>query len=108
MNAPIEDVALMGVKEAAVNLLLRNVFIIIYISYDNIQMSYDKVVDMVSTEMVCNPDQFRRMDLSVVFYSSGTALLVPWPGEQSRLLAPIRPFDSTVLYSLSPSTQGLL
>ena len=53
---------------------------------------------MVSTEMVCNPDQFRRMDVSIVFYSSGTALLVPWPEEQSRLLAPIRPFDSTVLY----------
>jgi len=54
-------------------------------------------VDMVSTEMVCNPDQFRRMDVSVVFFSAGNALLVPWPEEQSRLLAPIRPFDSTVL-----------
>ena len=37
-----------------------------------------------------------KLDISVPFYSAGSALLVPWPDEESRLLAPIYPFQPTV------------
>jgi len=40
---------------------------------------------------------FSRLDISITLYSAGTALIAPWPDEESRLLAPIHPFQSTVI-----------
>jgi len=39
---------------------------------------------------------YRQLDISIPLFSAGIALLVPWPEEESRLLAPIRPFQSMV------------
>jgi len=38
------------------------------------------------------------MDVSIPLYTAGTALMVPWPEEESRLLAPIYPFQPTVTF----------
>ena len=39
---------------------------------------------------------FQQVDISIPLFSAGIALLVPWQEEESRLLAPIHPFQSMV------------
>ena len=51
---------------------------------------------MTSTDIQLIWKLFNLFDVSVPFYTAGTAFLVPWPDEESRLLAPIYPFQPTV------------
>jgi len=46
--------------------------------------------------MVLSWSLFNRLDVSIPLFAGGAVLMVPWPGEESRLLAAIRPFQSTV------------
>ena len=46
--------------------------------------------------MILSWSLFNRLDISIPFYTGGPVLMVPWPGEESRLLATIRPFQLTV------------
>ena len=43
-------------------------------------------------------ETFLRMDISVPIEIEPYGLIVPWPKEESRLLAPIRPFQPMVIY----------
>ena len=47
--------------------------------------------------MIVSLSLFNRLDISIPLYAAGPVLMVPWPGEESRLLAAIRPFQSTVI-----------
>ena len=51
---------------------------------------------MTSTDIQLIWKLFNLFDVSVPFYTAGTAVLVPWPDDESRLLAPIYPFQPTV------------
>lgn len=53
-------------------------------------------VDVVTTAVTLFLTRFSRFDVSVPLYTSGVALMVPWPDEVSRLLAPIQPFQPMV------------
>jgi len=51
---------------------------------------------------------FNRLDVSIPLYTAGSALIVPWPEEGSRLLiAPIHPFQPMVL-SLNITLKSVL
>ena len=54
-------------------------------------------VDVVTTDAALFLARFHKFDVSIPLYTSGVALLVPWPDEQSRLLAPIHPFQPMVM-----------
>ena len=54
-------------------------------------------MDVVTTEVALYLARFSRFDVSIPLYTSGVALMVPWPDEESRLLAPIRPFQPMVI-----------
>ena len=47
-------------------------------------------------------ETFLRMDISVPMEIEPYGLIVPWPKEESRLLAPIRPFQPMVIYKWLP------
>jgi len=49
------------------------------------------------TRIALGVQDFIRLDVSIPLFSTGTALLVPWPDEESRLLAPVHPFQPTVI-----------
>lgn len=46
-----------------------------------------KEADIAATRMVLTVREFTRLDVSIPLSSAGTALLVPLPDEESRLLA---------------------
>ncbi len=54
-------------------------------------------VDIATTDFVLYLSLFSRFDVSIPLYTAGVALIVPWPDEESRLLAPIHPFQPTVI-----------
>ena len=43
---------------------------------------------------------YQTCDMSNPILNQPYELIVPWPEEESRLLAPIRPFQPLVIYSL--------
>jgi len=53
--------------------------------------------DIAVTQMLLSWSLFNRLDVSIPLYTAGSALIVPWPEEESRLLAPIHPFQPMVL-----------
>jgi len=57
---------------------------------------YKQEADMTSTDTQLYYGLFRRFDVSIPLYTAGTAFMVPWPDEESRLLAVIHPFQPTV------------
>ena len=54
-------------------------------------------MDIATTQIIMSLNNFERFDISIPLYAAGPVLMVPWPGEESRLLAAIRPFQSTVI-----------
>ena len=52
--------------------------------------------DMTSADTQLYWGLFNRFDVSIPFYTASTAFMVPWPDEESRLLALIYPFQLTV------------
>ena len=46
--------------------------------------------------IVATPSAYFLVDLTVQVLMKPYRLIVPWPDEESRLLAPIRPFDPKV------------
>ena len=58
----------------------------------------DKEADITALGLVAVPEIVKLIDASVPVMMNPLRLLVPWPEEESRLLAPIRPFQLTVNY----------
>lgn len=56
---------------------------------------------MLTKEAIPTPDRLKEMDFTIPLVITRYRFLVPWPKEESRLLAPIRPFQSMVAYSFS-------
>jgi len=54
-------------------------------------------VDVITTTVTLFLARFIRFDVSIPLYTSGVALMVPWPDEENRLLAPIHPFQPMVI-----------
>jgi len=54
-------------------------------------------VDIATTDFLLYLSVFSRFDVSIPLYTAGTAIITPWPDEESRLLAPIHPFQPTVI-----------
>ncbi len=54
--------------------------------------------DIATTDIQLFLRIYSQFDTSIPFYSAGSAFMVPWPDEESRLLAPIYPFQPTVYY----------
>jgi hypothetical protein len=48
--------------------------------------------------LVANPERYKQLDITVPAMIDPYHLVVPWPKEESRLLAPIRPFQPIVNY----------
>lgn len=46
--------------------------------------------------IIPSPEKYQIIDMSVPVMIEKYHIVVPWPKEQSRLLAPIRPFQPTV------------
>ena len=55
-----------------------------------------KEADMTSADTQLYWSLFNRFDVSIPLYTASTAFMVPWPDEESRLLALIYPFQLTV------------
>ena len=58
-------------------------------------------VDIATTDVVLYLSLFSRFDVSIPLYTAGTAIITPWPNEESRLLAPTYPFQPTVILYIS-------
>ena len=57
----------------------------------------NKETDVSTIAMTMNHKHYtQQVDLSIPIYSEPYRLLVPWPAEENRLLAPIRPFQPLV------------
>ena len=54
-------------------------------------------VDVITTTVTLFLARFIRFDISIPLYTAGSALMVPWPDEESRLLAPTHPFQPMVI-----------
>ena len=65
-------------------------FIIMYLQIKEVNIT-TKFVLLVFNE--CD-----RVDCSIPLHTSRVSLMVPWPEEESRILAPIRPFQTKVYY----------
>ena len=52
--------------------------------------------DMTSADIQLYWGLSSRFDVSIPLYTASTAFMVPWPDEESRLLALIYPFQLTV------------
>ena len=65
-------------------------------TFINLYYTFVQEADITSTDIQLYWGLFSRFDVSVPFYTAGTAFMVPWPDEESRLLAPIYPFQLTV------------
>lgn len=53
-------------------------------------------MDVITYGMKENIDACSRMDCSFPLMPLTAGMMVPWPEEKSRLLAPIQPFEPTV------------
>ena len=60
-------------------------------------ISVVKEIDVVTRMMGLNLDYYTQMDCSLPLYLTGTKLIVPWPDQETPILAPIRPFEYKVL-----------
>ena len=52
--------------------------------------------DILAIGLVASPLAYSQVDISVPVMMEPFRLIVPWPEEESRLLAPIRPFQPIV------------
>ena len=50
--------------------------------------------------IIPNPEKYQMVDMSVPILIESYFIVVPWPAEESRLLAPIRPFEPYVINRL--------
>lgn len=46
--------------------------------------------------IIPSPEKYQMIDMSVPVMIEKYYIVVPWPNEESRLLAPIRPFQPIV------------
>jgi len=56
---------------------------------------------MMANGLVMSHAKFLLFDIASYMLIEPFQLLVPWPQEESRLLAPIRPFQLTVSYKVT-------
>ena len=54
-------------------------------------------VDMAPFGIMPSPEKYQIIDMSVPVMIEQYYIVVPWPKEKSRLLAPIRPFQPIVM-----------
>ena len=59
-----------------------------------------KEVDIAPIGLVASPLQYKQIDVSVPKMFEPYILIVPWPKEESRLFASIRPFQPMVWFWL--------
>ena len=59
-------------------------------------MHHHQVADVGPIGLVANPDKYKQVDISVPKMIEPYIIIVPWPKEESRLLASIRPFQPMV------------
>jgi len=100
-----DEVRKVGRKEASFNLLLRKVPFFHYsfivegcINIINIFMV--KEVNMTAVFVYLSLLECSRADCTIPLLTAKNKLMVPWPDEESRIIAPLKPFQFEV--SMSP------
>ena len=56
----------------------------------------NKETDIFAIGLVASASAYSQIDITVPVMMEPFRLIVPWPKEESRLLAPIRPFQPIV------------
>ena len=56
----------------------------------------NKETDIFAIGLVASASAYSQIDITVPVMMESFRLIVPWPEEESRLLAPIRPFQPIV------------
>ena len=56
----------------------------------------NKETDIFAIGLVASASAYSQIDITVPVMMEPFRLIVPWPEEESRLLAPIRPFQPIV------------
>jgi len=59
-------------------------------------VNYEQEVDLAPVGLMPNPQKYQQIDFSVPISMDPCRLVVPYPKEESRLMAPLRPFQPTV------------
>lgn len=94
-----EDLKKYGFGLAQLQLILDGVRI-----YSNTKINFNgnhlfytlQEVDLVAAGIVPSHAKYQQFDFTVPMQIEPYRLVVPWPEEESRLLAPIRPFELPV------------
>ena len=55
-------------------------------------------MDVTAFGVTSSHAKYQLVDLSIPMMIEPYSIVVPWPKEESRLLAPIRPFQPPVIY----------
>ena len=62
----------------------------------------NKEVDVTAFGLTSSYAKYQVIDLSIPMMIEPYSIVVPWPKEESRLLAPIRPFQPPVMNTFVP------
>ena len=92
-----------GRKEASFNLLLRKVPFFHYrfiVEGYIINIFMVKEVNMTAVFVYLSLFECSRADCTIPLLTAKNKLMVPWPDEESRIIAPLKPFQFEV--SMSP------
>ena len=95
-----EDVEKYGLEEANYRLLVNGVSLNQYNAvaiFDLLDAVFKQEADFAPIGQPMTHEAFLRVDISVPVLIEPYGLIVPWPNEESRLLAPIRPFQPMVI-----------